>query len=122
MPNRQAFARFSWFLPSLALLALLAVAPSRPSSDTSPGPTPPHGLRRDASPLPGQPTLLLTAALPTDDLPQVTALPYETEEQDRADAFQEPRFPFFTPCSFSKVATHRLIALRTTLARYPLRC
>ena len=53
---------------------------------------------------------------------EVDALPTESEEQERADALDEPRVSFLIPCSFCKVPDRQSIAPRSILSHYPLRC
>ena len=62
------------------------------------------------------------AAMATETVLRVNALPYENEEQDRANALDEPRVYFLIPCSFRKVPDRQLIAPRSILSLYPLRC
>ena len=82
----------------------------------------PDCLRRNFALPPGQPTTRLSAAMATDAVLEVNALPSENEEQDRADALDEPRVSFLIPCSFRKVPDRQLIAPRSILSLYPLRC
>ena len=60
--------------------------------------------------------------MPTDAVLEVDALPSESEERERADALDEPRVSFLIPCSFRKVSDRQLIAPRSILSLYPLRC
>jgi hypothetical protein len=56
-----------------------------------------------------------------DAVVEVKALPSENEEQD-ADALHEPQVSFLIPWSFRKVPDRQLIAARSILSLYPLRC
>jgi hypothetical protein len=58
----------------------------------------------------------------TDAVLEVDVLPPESEEQDRADALDEFRVSFLIPCSFRKVPDRQVIAPRSILSFYPLRC
>jgi hypothetical protein len=127
MPDRKSLASTLRFTSSLALVAALLAAPIRTSGFVSVS-SRPGCLRRNFALPPGQPTTRLSAAMATDAVRQVHALPSEKalrseyEEQDRADPLDEPRVSFLIPCSFGKVLDRQLIAPRSILALYPLRC
>jgi len=57
-----------------------------------------------------------------DAILDVDALRSENEEQDRAHALDEPRISFLVPSPFRKVPDRQLIAPRSILSLYPLRC
>jgi hypothetical protein len=105
----------------LALLAMVLVAPVRTSGFVTVS-SRPDCLRRNFALPPDQPTTRLSAAMATDAVQEVNALPSENEEQDRADALDEPRVTFLIPCSFRKVPDRQSIAPRSMLSFYPLRC
>jgi hypothetical protein len=120
MPDRKSLVSTLWLTSSLALLASVLV-PIRTSGSVCVSCRPdclPHNFARP----PGQPTTRLSAAMATDAVLQVNALPSENEEQDRADPLDEPRVSFLIPCSFRKVSDRQLIAPRSILSLYPLRC
>lgn len=119
MPNRKTLLSTLWLTSSLALLASVLVAPIQTSGFAS---FRPDGLRGNFAVSPGQPTTHLSAAMATDSVPEVNALPSQNEEQDRADALDEPRVPFLIPCSFRKVPDRQLTVPRSILSLYPLRC
>jgi hypothetical protein len=121
MPDRKSLVSTLWLTSSLALLASVLVAPIGASGFVSIS-FPPDCLRRDSALLPGQSTTRLSAAMDTDAVLQVNALPSENEEQDRADPLDEPRASFLSPCSFRKVPDHPVIAPRSIVTLYPLRC
>ena len=121
MPDRKSLVSTLWLTSSLALLASVLVAPIRTSGFVTVSARP-DCLRRNFALPPGQPTTRLGAAMDTDAIVEVDALPSESEEQDRADALDEPRVSFLTPCSFRKVPDRQLIAPRSILSLYPLRC
>jgi hypothetical protein len=121
MPDRKSLISMLWLTSSLALLALVLVPPIRTSGFVTVA-SRPDCLLRDFTQSPGQPTTRLSAAMPTDTVLEVDALPSESEEQDRADALDEPRVSFLIPCSFRKVPDRQSIAPRSILSLYPLRC
>jgi len=127
MPDRKSLVSTLWLTSSLALLASLLVPPIRTSGFVSVS-SRPDCLRRNFALAPGQPATRLSAAMATVAVPQVNARPSEKalrseyEEQDRADPLDEPRVSFLIPCSFGKVLDRQLIAPRSILALYPLRC
>jgi hypothetical protein len=121
MPDRKSLVSMLWLASSLALLAPVLVAPARASglvTDTSR----PDCVRRNLALPPGEPTTRSSAAMATDAVLEVNALPSENEELDWADAVDEPRVSFLIPCSFRKVPDRRLIAPRSIPSHYPLRC
>ena len=117
MSDRKSLVFTLW----LTALLTLAVAPIRTSGFVTVSPRP-DCLRRNFALPPGQPRTRLIAAPATDADLEVAALPCESEEQDRADALDEPRVSFPIPCSFCKVPDRRLIGSRLILSIYPLRC
>jgi hypothetical protein len=121
MTDRKSLVSTLWLTSSLALLASVLVGPLRTSGFVSVS-SRPDCLRRDFVLPPGQPTTRLGAAMDTDAVLQVDALPSESEEQDRADALDEPRVSFLIPCSFRKVPDRQSIIPRSILSLYPLRC
>ena len=121
MPDRKSLVSTLWLTSSLALLALVLVPPIRISGFVTVS-SRPECLLRDFVLSPGQPTTRLSAAIATDAILEVDALPSESEEQDRADALDEPRVSFLIPCSFRKVPDRQLTAPRSILSLYPLRC
>ena len=121
MPDRKSLVSTLWLTSALALLASVLVAPIRTSGFITVS-SRPDCLRRNFALPPGQPTTRLGAAMATDADQQVNALPSEEEEQDRAEALDEPRVSFLIPCSFRKVPDRQSIAPRSILSLYPLRC
>jgi len=120
MPDLKSLVSTLWLTSSLALLAsVLVVVPIRTSGFVS---SRPDCLRRNFALTPVQPTTRLGAAMATDAVLEVNALPSENEEQDRANPLDEPRVSFLMPCSFPKVPDRQLIAPRSILSLYPLRC
>jgi hypothetical protein len=121
MPDRKSLVSMLWLTLSLALLAPVLFAPVRTSGSVS------VSSRLDCLPRnfalpPGQPTTRLVVAMATDAVLDVNALRSENEEQDGADALDEPRVSFLIPCSFCKVPDRQSIAPRSILSLYPLRC
>jgi hypothetical protein len=110
-----------WLSSSLAMLASVLVAPIRTSEFISVFSLS-DCVRCNVAVPPGQPTARLKAAMATDAVPQVNALPSENEEQDRADPLDEPRVSVLIPCSFRKLPDRQFVAGRWILSRYPLRC
>jgi hypothetical protein len=121
MPDCKSLVSTFWFPSYLALLALLLFAPIRTSGFVAIS-SPPDGLRRNIALPPGQPTTRLSAAMATDAVLQVKALPSENKEQEWADALDEPRVSFLIPCSPRKLPDRMLIVPRSILSLYPLRC
>ena len=120
MPDRKASSPRSAHVLA-ALLASVVVTPD-PDVGFVAVSSRPDCLRRNFAPPPGQPTTRLSAAMATDAVLQVNALPSQNEEQDRADPLDDPRVSFLIPCSFRKVPDRQLIAPRSILSLYPLRC
>jgi hypothetical protein len=121
MPDRQSLVFTLWLTTSLALLASVLAAPIWTSGFITVS-SRPDCLRRNFALPPGQPTTRLSAAMATDAVLQVNALASEDEEQDRADALDEPRVSFLIPCSLRKVPDRQLIPPQSILSLYPLRC
>ena len=121
MPDRKNLVSTLWLTSSLALLASVLVAPIRTSGFVTVS-SRPDCLLPNFAVLAGQPTTRLDAAMATDAVVQVNALPSENEEQDRAEALDEPRVSFLIPCSFGKVPDRQWITPRSILSLYPLRC
>jgi hypothetical protein len=120
MPDRKGLVSTLWLTSALALLA----APISTSGFATVSSQLECPLREFGLP-PGQPTTHFSAAMATDAVLEVNALPSENEEneeQEGADAFEEPRASFLIPCSFRKVPDRRLIVPRWLLSLYPLRC
>ena len=121
MLDRRSLHSTLWLTSALALLASVLIGPIRMSEFVTVS-SRPYCLRRNVILPPGQHTIRLSAAMATDAVPQVNALPSEDEEQERADALDQPRVSFLTPCSFRKLPDRHLIAPRSILSLYPLRC
>jgi hypothetical protein len=121
MPDRKSLVSTLWLTSSLALLASVLVVPIRTSGFVTVS-SRSDCLGRYFAPPPAQPTTRLSAATATDAVVRVNALPSENEEQDRADALDEPRVSFLIPCSFRKVPDRQSIVPRSILSLYPLRC
>lgn len=121
MPDRKSLVFTLWLTSSLALLASVLVAPIRTLGFVTLSARP-DCLRRNYALPPGQATTRLSAAMATDTVPHLNALPSENEEQDRADALDEPQISFPIPCSFGKVPNRQLIAPHSIRFLYPLRC
>lgn len=119
MPCRKSLVSTLLLASALTLLASVLVAPIRSSGFIS---FRPDCLRRNFALPPGEPTTRLSATIATDAAPQVNAHRSEEEEQDGADALDEPRTSFLIPSSFRKVPDRRPIAPRSILSLYPLRC
>ena len=121
MSDRKSFVLKLWLTSSLVLLAWSLVAQARSSGSVTVSSLPDCLGRNFALP-PGHSTAHFSATIATDDTLKVDALPSEDEEQDRADALHEPRVSFLIACSFPKVPDRQLIAPRSILSLYPLRC
>jgi hypothetical protein len=121
MPDRKSLVSTLCLTSSLALLASVLVAPIRTSGFVSVSSWP-DCLRRIFALPPGQPATRLSAVMATDAVLRVNALPPASEEQEQSDALDEPRVSFLIPCSFRKVPDRQLIAPRSILSLYPLRC
>ena len=121
MSNRKNFIFTFGLAPLLALLVWVLVVPIRTSGDVTVS-FPPDCLRLNYALIPSQPTACLTAAMATEAVLHVDAFPSEDEEQDRAVSPNEPQVSFLSPCSFRKIPDCQLIAPRSILSLYPLRC
>jgi hypothetical protein len=121
MPDRKNLVPVLWLTSSLVLLAWVLVAPIRTSGFVAAS-SRPDSLRRDFVLPPVQPTTCLSAGMAPDAVLDLDALPSEDEEQDRPDALDEPRVSFLMPYSFRKVPDRQLVAPRSILSHYPLRC
>jgi len=121
MPHLKNLVSALWFTSLLALLASVVVAPIRTSGFVTVS-SRPDGLRRYFALPPVQSTTGFSKTLATDAVLEVDALPSESEEQERADALDEPRVSFLIPCSFRKVPDRQLIDPHSVLSLYPLRC
>ena len=121
MSDRKSLVSTLWLTSALALLASVLVAPIRTSGFATVS-SRPDCLRRNFALPPGQTTNRLSAALATDAVLRVNALPSEEEEQDRAEALVEPRVSFLIPCSYRKLPDRQSIPPRSILSLYPLRC
>lgn len=121
MPDRKSLVATFWLASSLAILASVPVAPVQTQGFVTLT-SQPNCLRRNFALPPDQPTTSFSASMATDAVLHMKALPPEDEEQDRVDALDEPRVSFLIPCSFRKVLDRQLIAPRSILSLYPLRC
>jgi hypothetical protein len=121
MSDRKSLVSTLWLTSSLALLVWVLVAPIRTSGFVTVSSGPDCQLRNFVL-FPGQPTIRLSPAMATDAVLEVDAIASEIEEQDGADALDDPRVSFLIPCSFRKVSDRQLIAPRSILSLYPLRC
>jgi hypothetical protein len=120
MTDRKSFVCTLWLICSVAVLAAVLVAPIRTLGFVSVSSRP--NFRRNFSLSPRQPTTRLSAAMATEAVLHVSALPSANEEQERADPLDEPRVSVLIPCSFHKVPDRQLTAPRSILSLYPLRC
>ncbi|MGP0066756.1 MAG: hypothetical protein ACLQGP_24595 [Isosphaeraceae bacterium] len=121
MPDLKNLVSTLWFTCLLALLASVVVAPRRTSGFVTVS-SRPDCLRRDFGLSPGRSTMRLSKAMATDAVLEVDAFASESKEQERAGALDEPRVSFLIPCSFRKLPDRHLIAPRSILSLYPLRC
>jgi hypothetical protein len=121
MPNLKNLVSTLWFTSLLALLASVLIEPIRTSGFVTVS-TRPDCLRRDFGLPPVQSTTGFSKTMATDAVLEVDALPSESEEQERADALDEPRVSFLIPCSFRKVPDRQFIDPHSVLSLYPLRC
>jgi hypothetical protein len=121
MSDRKSLVSTLWLTSSLALLVWVLIAPIWTSGFVSVASGSDCQLRNFAL-TPGQPTTRLSTAMSTDAVLEVDALASEIEEQDGTDALDNPRVSFLIPCSFRKVSDRQLIAPRSILSLYPLRC
>ena len=121
MPDRTKLVSSFFFLSSLTMLACLLVGPIRTSRVL--GLSSPVDCVLASSPLPSsQDTILDSAPTTTGAILEEDALPYEIEEQERADAIDESRVAFLIPASFRFVADRKLIVPLSISTLYPLRC
>jgi hypothetical protein len=121
MPDRKSLVSTLWPMSWLTLLASVLVALIGTSEFVTVS-SRPDCLRRDFALPPGQPAAGLSAAMATDSVLRVNGLPFENEEQDRADPLDESRVCFLIPYSFRKVPDCQSIAPSSILSLYPLRC
>ena len=121
MPDRKRLVSTLRLTSSLALLALVLVASIRLSGSAT-DTYRPDCLRSNFTLLPGQPTTRLSAAIARDADRKMRALPSGNEEEEGADALDESRVSFLSLCSFRKIPDRQLIAPRSILSLYPLRC
>jgi hypothetical protein len=121
MPDRKSLVSTLWLASSLALLASVLLAPMRTSAFVAVSSRPDCLPRNFALPT-GQPTTRLRAAMAANAVLELNAIPSENEEQDPADALDGPRISLLIPSSFRKVPDRQLIAPRSILSLYPLRC
>ena len=121
MPDRKHLVSTLRLTSSLALLALVLVVSVRLSGLVTPSPRP-DSLRDDFTLAAGQPTTCLGAAMATDAVPKIKALPSENEEEEGANALVGPRASFPSFCSFRKIHGRQLIVPRSIPSLYPLRC
>ena len=121
MPDRKSLVSALWLTSSLALLASVLITPIQTSGFVTVS-SRPDCLRSNFALPPGQPTTRLSATMAADAVLQVNALRSENEEQDWTDPLDDPRVSFLIPCSFRKVPDRQLIAPRSILSLFPLRC
>lgn len=123
MPDRKGLVLTLWLSALLAMLAAAASAPIVPHGPESVAASPESALRNLHLP-PSRSTVCLNAAMATDAVVQVSALPtdIEEQEQDWAEALDETRVTFLLPCSFRKVVDRQSIVPRSILSHYPIRC
>jgi hypothetical protein len=121
MPDRESLVSTLWLTSTLALLASVLVSPIRTSGFVSVS-SRSDCLRGNFALATDRPTTRLSAAMATEAILDVDALRSENEEQERAHALDEPRISLLVPCSFRKVPDRQLIAPRSILSLYPLRC
>lgn len=121
MPDRKGLVSTLCVAFSLALLASAVVAPIQTWGRSTLSARYDY-LRRNFALPAGQPATCLSAATATDAALQMKALPSEDEEQDGADAPDEPRVSFLIPSSFRKILDRQSIPPLSILSLYPLRC
>jgi hypothetical protein len=121
MADRKSLFSTLWFISALALLASVLVAPDQTSRFVSLASSP-DLVRRDLTSAPALPTTCLNPIIATERVLELNVLPFENEEQDRTDALAEPRIAFLITCSTRKVTDRQLVAPRSILSHYPLRC
>jgi hypothetical protein len=121
MPDRQSLLSALWLTTSLALLASVLATPMRTWGFTTVS-SRSDCLRRNFAPPPGEATSRLSPAMVSDAVLERNALLYEEEEQDQADAPDDPRVSFLIPFSFPKARDLPLIAPGSIFSLLPLRC
>ena len=121
MPDRKSLVFTLWLISSLALLASVLVAPIRTSGCVALS-SEPNLVRGTLASPPSQPTTRLKAAVASDAGLEVSDFASEGEEQDPAEALDEPRVSFLIPSSFRKALDRQVIAPRLIFSLYPLRC
>ena len=121
MPDRKSLVSRLFFTSSLTLLACVLVGPIQTSQIVTVSSLP-DCIRLSFALHPNQPTTRLGAAMATHAVLEEDALPYEIEEQERADALNDSRVSFLIPSSFRKVPDLQLIVPLSILTLYPLRC
>jgi hypothetical protein len=122
MLDRKSLVCTLWLTFALALLSSAPVELIGTSGLVNFSSLPDFRSSHVAIPPVQQPTARLSAGMTDDAASEVNALPSENEEQDRADAMDEPRVSFLIPWSFRKVPDRQSIAPRSILSLYPLRC
>jgi hypothetical protein len=120
MPDPRRLGSTLVIRSSLVLLALVLVAPIRLSGFVTVS-SRPDCFRSDFTLSPGEPTTSLSAAM-RDIVRKMKALRCGNEEEEGADALDEPRVSFLSLCSFRKVPDHQATAPRSILSLYPLLC
>jgi hypothetical protein len=121
MPDRKRVAFTLGLTSSLAMLALVLVAPIR-LPGTANVSSNPDCLRGVFTATPGQPTTSLSPVTAIDAVRKMKAHPSENDEEEGADALAEPQVSFLSLCSSCKFPDRRLIAPSSILSLYPLRC
>jgi len=121
MPDRKRLVFTLGLTSSLALLALVLIVSVR-SSELAAVSSRPDSLRNDFTLPAGQPTTCLGAAMATDAMRKIKALPPKDEEEEGADALVEPRGSFLSFCSVRKSPERQSIIPPSILSLYPLRC
>ena len=113
-----------WLATSLTLLACVLVSPSLTTGSVTVSSRPVHASRV-LSPRPGQLSGCLTAATCSDDVPQVEALPSETDDDDEQQRDASPcvlRLSSLTSCPFNVISDRRPIVPPSIPSFHPLRC
>lgn len=121
MSDRKELVSLSRLMPSLVLMALVLAAPVRSTKFVTVSQRA-EGLSPNLALVPSQPMARLDAAVDTEFVMRVNALPSESEEQDWADALAEPRFSSPVPNSLPNALDRKPIASRSIPSLYPLRC
>ncbi len=121
MTIRKSFVPTLWVILALALLASVLGPSSRATAAATA--TRIASLRRDFTLPPTQPTTRFKAATDPDSVVPVDDFSSdENEEQDWADALDEPLVSLLSPYSCRKVPDRQLISPHSILSLYPLRC